>query len=207
MYRKNRWSFYQFVEHLKCSPLISEEFVKIAKHAVVGMEYTLTDGQGNVLDTSAGREPLVYVQGVGAIIPGLEKQMEGKSVGDKFKVEIAPQDAYGERNESMMQEIPREHFGEQEVEVGQQFQVMTAHGAHIITVIDVLADKVMVDGNHPMAGKTLFFDIEVKEVRAASEDELASFSNQGGCGGGCSGCGSHGDDDEEEGGCCGGGCH
>lgn len=180
--------------------------MKIEKHAVVGMEYTLTDGEGNTLDTSVGREPLVYVQGVGAIIPGLENHMEGKQVGDKFKVEIAPKDAYGERNDSMLQEIPKEHFGEQEVEVGQQFQVMTAQGAHIITVVEVQEASVIVDGNHPMAGKTLFFDIEVKEVRAATEEELASFKNEGGCGSGCSGCGSHGDDDEE-GGCCGGGCH
>ncbi len=181
--------------------------MKIAKHAVVGMDYTLSDAEGNVLDTSAGREPLVYVQGMGAIIPGLEKEMEGKAVGDKFKVEIAPQDAYGERNESMLQDIPREHFGEQEVEVGQQFRVQTAHGAHIITVVGVQADIVQVDGNHPMAGRTLYFDIEVKEVRAATEEELAAFDNHGGgCGSGCGGCGSHGDD-EEEGGCCGGGCH
>lgn len=178
--------------------------MKIEKHVVVGMEYTLTDEQGSVIDTSVGREPLTYVQGVGAIIPGLEREMEGKAVGDKFSVTIAPQDGYGERNESMLQEIPRAHFGEQEVEVGQQFQVMTAHGAHIITVVGVQDDAVTVDGNHPMAGKTLNFAIEVKEVRAATEEELAPFQNEG-CGSGCSGCGSHGDDDE--GGCCGGGCH
>lgn len=168
--------------------------MKIENHKVVKMEYTLTNEGGETLDTSVGREPLEYVQGVGAIIPGLEKAMEGKIVGDKFKVEIAPNDGYGERNDAMIQEIPKDQFGETEVAVGMQFQVMTGQGAHVVTVVAVEGETVMVDGNHPMAGQTLFFEVEVKEVRDATEEELAKFtqsdegckpSDCGSCGGGC----------------------
>lgn len=166
--------------------------MKVEKHSVVSIEYTLTDSDGNVMDTSVGREPLQYVQGVGAIIPGLEKEMKDKVAGDKFKVVIEPKDGYGERNDSMIQELPKSQFGEQEVSVGQQFQVMTGQGAHVITVTEIKDDVVIVDGNHPMSGQTLNFDVEVKEVRVATEEELKPFTSddEGGCGsGGCGGCG------------------
>ncbi len=116
--------------------------MKIENQKVVKMEYTLTNEGGETLDTSVGREPLEYVQGVGAIIPGLEKAMEGKIVGDKFKVEIAPNDGYGERNDSMIQEIPKDQFGETELAEGMQFQVMTGQGAHVVTVMKVEGDVV-----------------------------------------------------------------
>lgn len=172
--------------------------MKVEKNSVVSIEYTLTDSEGNVLDTSVGHEPLQYVQGVGAIIPGLEREMKDKVVGDKFKTVIAPVDGYGERNDSMIQELPRTQFGEQEVAIGQQFQVMTGQGAHNLTVMEIKDDVVIVDGNHPMAGITLNFDIEVKEVRAATEEELKPFASDdgGGCGSDSGGCGG-----------CGGGCH
>ncbi len=165
--------------------------MKVEKHSVVTIEYTLTDNDGNVLDTSKGREPLQYIQGVGAIIPGLENEMKDRSAGESFSAVIGPKDAYGERNESMIQELPKSQFGDQEVTVGQQFQVMTGNGAQVITVTEVKDDSVVIDGNHPMAGQTLNFDIEVKEVRVATEEELKPFTEHDhGCGsGGCSGCG------------------
>lgn len=166
--------------------------MKVDKHTVVSIEYTLTDENGTVLDTSEGREPLQYVQGVGAIISGLENEMQDKTKGDKFNVTIDPKDGYGERNEAMIQELPKSQFGDQDVQAGQQFQVMTGNGAHIITVVEVKDDLVVIDGNHPMAGKTLNFDVEVVDVRSATEEELEPFAehDHGSCGsGGCSGCG------------------
>lgn len=146
----------------------------VANDTVVQFNYTLTNAEGEVLDQSRG-EPLAYLHGHHNIIPGLEKQMEGKSAGDKFKAVIAPADAYGEYLAEAVQEVPRANFqGVDSIEVGMQFQSQTDDGhVMLVTVKDVNDDAVVVDGNHPLAGVELTFDVEIVEVRAATADEIA----------------------------------
>lgn len=147
--------------------------MQIAKDLVANIEYTLTDDAGNVIDSSVGGEPLAYLHGAGNIIPGLEDALEGKQAGDSFKVSIAPADGYGEKNEGLMQVVPKEMFqGVDNIEVGMQFHAQTDHGMQVITVAAVDGDNITVDGNHPLAGQNLNFDVKVIEVRAASAEEL-----------------------------------
>lgn len=145
----------------------------IAKNKVVSVDYTLTDNDGSVLDSSKGSEPLSYIQGLGNIIPGLEAALEGKQTGDSFQVKIAPAEAYGERDDDLMQKLPREQFKDfDQLELGMQFRAHTASGAHIITVTEIGDSEVTVDGNHPLAGVTLNFDVTVVAVREATTAEL-----------------------------------
>lgn len=147
--------------------------MQIAKDLVACIEYTLTDDAGTVIDSSVGGEPLAYLHGAGNIIPGLEDALEGKKVGDSFKVSIAPADGYGEKNEGLMQVVPKEMFqGVDTIEVGMQFHAQTDHGMQVITVAAVEGSNITVDGNHPLAGQNLNFDVKVVEVRAASAEEL-----------------------------------
>lgn len=145
----------------------------VAKDTVVKFNYTLTNKDGEVLDQSRG-EPLAYLHGHHNIITGLEAQMLDKTVGDKFVATIAPQDAYGEYISEAVQEVPRANFqGVDKIEVGMQFQSQTDDGhVMLVTVKDVTDDVVVVDGNHPLAGVELTFDVEIVEVRAATKEEL-----------------------------------
>ncbi|MEN8194032.1 MAG: peptidylprolyl isomerase [Bacteroidota bacterium] len=145
----------------------------IAKDKVASIDYTLTNDTGETLDSSTGREPLSYIQGYQNIIPGLEKELEGKSVGDKFKISIPPEEAYGKFQESLIQEVPKTAFqGVEKIDVGMQFQAQMEGGPVVVTVTKVEEEKVTIDGNHPLADMTLTFDVEVKEIRDASEEEL-----------------------------------
>ncbi len=168
--------------------------MEIAYQKMVKIHYTLKDTDGNQLDSSLGGEPLEYMHGIGSLIPGLEKELEGKKPGDKFHSEIEPALGYGEYDEKLVAEVPRSQFDANfEIEVGQQFQADTATGPMIVKVTKIADDKITVDGNHELAGKKLCFDVEVVDVRDATEAELEPFVNEGGCGscgGGCSGCGS-----------------
>jgi FKBP-type peptidyl-prolyl cis-trans isomerase SlyD len=145
----------------------------IADQKVVTIDYTLTDDQGEVLDTSRGQEPLTYIQGAGTIIPGLETALVGKAVGDDVKVTIAPANAYGERDEELVQAVPRNRFPSGDITVGMRFHAQGEAGSQVVTVVSVDADNVTVDANHPLAGMTLAFDVKVVEVRDATADELA----------------------------------
>ena len=139
---------------------------------IVSIDYTLTDEQGTLLDSSDGREPLSYVHGAGQIVPGLERALEGKSPGDSVQVTVPPQDAYGERSPDLLQTVPREQFPAGTVpEVGQQFQVQMPTGARLVTVANVDDDAVLIDANHPLAGHELNFDVTVKDVRDATAEE------------------------------------
>ncbi|MBQ0051636.1 MAG: peptidylprolyl isomerase [Treponema sp.] len=180
--------------------------MKIEYQKMVKIHYTLKDKDGNQLDSSVGGEPLEYMHGVGTLIPGLEKELEGHDAGEKIHAEIEPALGYGEYDEALVAEVPRSQFdADFEIEVGQQFQAQTATGPMIVKVTKVGEDKITVDGNHELAGKELFFDVEIVDVRDATEDELAPF--QGGCGGGCGGCGgSCGDGCGDGCGGCGGSC-
>lgn len=146
----------------------------IANDTVVKFNYTLTNDKGETLDQSQG-EPLAYLHGHHNIIPGLEKEMTGKKAGDKFKVTVKPEEAYGEYIAEAVQEVPRANFqGVDSIEVGMQFQSQTDDGhVMLVTVKDVNDEVVVVDGNHPLAGVELTFDVEIVEVRAATADEIA----------------------------------
>jgi FKBP-type peptidyl-prolyl cis-trans isomerase SlyD len=141
---------------------------------VVLIHYTLTDDAGEVLDSSAGREPLAYLHGKGNIIPGLENALAGKKVGEKLNVKVEPAQGYGERDEQLVQAVPRQAFESVgEVNPGMQFQAQTPQGeTRIVTVTQVADDLVTVDANHPLAGTHLTFDVEVTEVRDATPEEL-----------------------------------
>lgn len=148
--------------------------MQIAQNSVAAFHYTLTDDEGQVIDSSEGREPLTYLHGSGHIVPGLERQMEGRSVGDKFTADVVPEEGYGVRHEELMQEVPRAAFqGVEDIQPGMQFQGHGPQGVINVTVTKVEDDKVHIDGNHPLAGKALHFAIEVTGVREASEEELA----------------------------------
>ncbi len=146
----------------------------IANDKVVSIHYTLTNKDGNVIDTSDGREPLTYIQGKQNIIPGLENALAGKDVGNKVNVTVPPAEAYGEKSLEMIQEIPRSAFGDiQDLQPGMQFQMQSPNGPVMITITNVADDKVVVDGNHPLAGESLTFDVEIMEIREATEEELS----------------------------------
>ena len=147
--------------------------MQIAKDLVASIEYTLTDAAGAVIDSSVGNEPLDYLHGAGNIIPGLENALEGKKAGDSLTVTVAPEDGYGEKNDGLIQVVPKDMFqGVDNIEAGMQFHAQTDHGMQVITVAAVEGDNITVDGNHPLAGQTLKFDVKIIEVRAASEEEL-----------------------------------
>ena len=148
--------------------------MQISADKVVSIDYTLTNSDGAVIDTSEGRGPLAYLQGHSNIIPGLESALEGKAVGDALQVSVEPGEGYGERDDSLTQAVPRQMFeNADEIQIGMQFQTQTEQGPHIVTVISVDDENVTVDANHPLAGQTLNFDVKVVEVRDASEEELA----------------------------------
>ncbi len=145
----------------------------ISENCVVSIHYTLTDQAGDVLDSSAGKEPLHYLQGASNIIPGLENELAGKATGDNLKVTVAPGDGYGERREQLVQAVPRSSFaGIDAIEPGMQFQAQTDNGPMNVVVTEVTDEQVTVDGNHPLAGQTLEFDVSIEKVRAATAEEL-----------------------------------
>jgi FKBP-type peptidyl-prolyl cis-trans isomerase SlyD len=160
--------------------------MQIAKNSVVTIDYTLTDDSGTVLDSSEGREPLSYLHGSGGIIPGLECELDGKQIGEQLKVAVSPEDGYGIRNDALCQEVPRSHFdGIEGLEVGMRFRVDSDAGPMVITVMEIGDDSVSVDGNHPLAGVNLNFAVTVREVREATEEELAHGHVHGTDGGHC----------------------
>ncbi|MGE4365946.1 FKBP-type peptidyl-prolyl cis-trans isomerase [Thermomonas sp.] len=148
--------------------------MKIEKDCVVRFHYAVAEaGQAPMERSKDVGEPLAILFGHGQIIPGLEKAMEGRQAGDSFKAAIAAAEAYGERREGLTQRIPKKHFGEQKLEPGMQVVLNTNFGPRAVTIEKVGMSVVDVDLNHPMAGKDLEFDIEVVDVREASEEELA----------------------------------
>ena len=145
----------------------------ITADRVVTIHYTLKDDSGTVLDSSAGGDPLAYIQGHGNLISGLEKALEGKTGGDKMAVTISAADGYGTRNEALIQRVPRRALqGAGDIRKGMQFQARTEDGMRMFTVTGIAGDMVTLDGNHPLADKTLHFDVEILSVREASSEEL-----------------------------------
>ena len=145
----------------------------ISKNSVVAFHYTVSDEDGVQLDSSAGKEPLSYLHGANNIIKGLEQALEGKAVGDALSVTVPPEDAYGEHMDALVESVPKSAFGDNPINVGMRFEAQTNQGPISVVVTDIQEDSVTVDGNHPLAGKTLTFDVAVDSVRQASAEELA----------------------------------
>lgn len=148
--------------------------MQIAKHTVVSIGYRLTNPSGQVLDESREGQPLAYLHGTGSLIPGLERVLEGKTAGERFAVQVPAEDAYGLKDDSLVQEVPRSAFGGAgKLEVGMQFQAQSAAGTRIVTIVGFGQDTVRVDANHPLAGVPLHFDVHVVEVRQATAEEIS----------------------------------
>jgi len=146
--------------------------MQVAKNMVVTMDYTLRGPDGQVIDSSEGKAPLPYLHGASNIIPGLEKELEGKSIGDNVKVKVPAAEGYGERDPQMVQSVPRSNFqGVANIAPGMQFQARTGDGARIVTVMAVDDNEVTVDANHPLAGVDLSFDVTIRGIRAATTEE------------------------------------
>jgi FKBP-type peptidyl-prolyl cis-trans isomerase SlyD len=147
--------------------------VEITADRVVTIHYTLKDDKGAVLDSSAGGEPLAYIQGHGNLVSGLEKALEGKQDGSTLAVVVSPAEGYGTRDEALIQRVPKRSLqGSGEIKKGMQFQARTEDGLRLFTVTALVGDMVTLDGNHPLADQTLHFDVEVVSVREATTDEL-----------------------------------
>lgn len=148
--------------------------MNIQDNCIASIHYTLSDAEGEVIDSSEGQEPLDYLHGAANIVPGLEAALLGKAQGDKLKVTVKPEQGYGERDEHLIQELPLSMFGGVEkVEVGMEFHAETENGMQVVEVIGIDGETVVIDGNHPLAGLDLNFEVEVTGVRSATEEELA----------------------------------
>lgn len=147
----------------------------IAPNKAVSIDYTLTNDTGEVIDSSTGGAPLVYLQGAGNIIAGLEKALFGKQPGDELSVIVEPEEAYGEYSAELITTLSRAMFeGVDELEVGMQFHASGPDGGmQIVTIRDIDGDDVTVDGNHPLAGQRLNFQVRIVDVRDASDEEIA----------------------------------
>ena len=156
----------------------------VAANKVVKMHYSVLDNNKNTIDNSFDGEPLVSIVGTGYLIPGLENALLGKEAGDTFSVTVEPEQGYGERHDDLMQAVPKSMFEGMEIEVGMQFRATTDAGDQSVMIIEIQDEDVIVDGNHPLSGITLHFDVEVLEVRDATEEELAHghVHGEGGCG-------------------------
>jgi FKBP-type peptidyl-prolyl cis-trans isomerase SlyD len=146
----------------------------ITKNKVVEIHYILTGDDKQTIDASEKDSPLPYLHGYQQIVPGLEKALAGKKVGDKLTVEVSPEEGYGTFNEELVKEIEKDQFPNgSKIEAGEMFEASGPDGnPMIIRITEVKDDTVTIDGNHPLAGKNLFFDIEIVSIREATKEEL-----------------------------------
>jgi len=146
----------------------------IEKNRVVFLHYTLKDDDGTVIDSSNGKPPMSYLHGKNNIIPGLEQALAGKAAGDKLEVSVPPEQGYGRRDDRLVQIVPRSKFENVgDLQPGMQVRASGPQGARIVTVVRVDRDFITVDANHPLAGRTLHFSVEVAEVRKATHEEVS----------------------------------
>jgi len=159
--------------------------MKIAENKVVVLHYAVSDSEDTLIDSSYDHNPLAVIHGTGYLIPGLEEALTDRQAGDKFDVEVKADQAYGQRFDDYVQTVPKEMFAQiEDLEVGSQLRATTDDGEQTVIVIDVQEDEITVDGNHPLAGIDLKFDVEILEVRDATADELehGHVHGEGGCG-------------------------
>ena len=148
--------------------------MKVEQNKVVSLNYTLKNSEGLLIDTSEGREPLVYLHGVGGLIPGLESELEGLEANTKVDVVIKPEDAYGTRRDDLMHVVSKDGFqGDEEMQVGMQVQLDTENGPMVAMIAKIEDKEVTLDLNHPLADMTLHFNVEVLDVREATADEIS----------------------------------
>jgi FKBP-type peptidyl-prolyl cis-trans isomerase SlyD len=147
--------------------------MKIEKNRVVRFHYTVTDVDGSELETSRDRAPMAYLAGHGGIIPGLEAALDGKQAGDKLDATVTPEQAYGERRDGLTQRLPKKYFKDARLKPGMTVVLQSQQGPRMVTVQKVGMSVVDVDLNHPMAGKTLTFNVDIIDVREASAEEIA----------------------------------
>jgi FKBP-type peptidyl-prolyl cis-trans isomerase SlyD len=153
---------------------LEKRVMQITSGKVVSMDYTLTDDKKQTLDSSEGKEPLAYLHGQGQIIPGLEKALEGKKVGDSMQVSVTAAEGYGEKDDKKIATIPRKQIqGVGDLKVGMQLQAGGEGGGQVVTVIKLSDDEVTIDSNHPLAGVDLNFDVTIREVRDATTEETS----------------------------------
>ena len=149
---------------------------KIINNSVVEIDYTLKDSNGNILDSTKNRDPLAYIQGHNHLIPSLEKKLLGKNIGESCHIMLPPKDAYGEINHSIIKTIPKDDLGadKDKVQIGTQFQVEDKHGNYsIVTAVKITDKDITLDGNHPLAGQTLYFEIDIVKIRKATNEEIS----------------------------------
>jgi FKBP-type peptidyl-prolyl cis-trans isomerase SlyD len=145
----------------------------IARNRVVSIDYTLSGADGGIIDSSKGQEPLAYIHGSGMLVEGLEAALEGKSPADHVAVTVAPEQGYGMRDGAVVFSVPRAQFhGIEDLAVGVQVEVMGDKEPQVVTVVAIDENEVTVDGNHPLAGLTLHFDVDIVSVREAAPEEL-----------------------------------
>lgn len=173
---------------------MSENLLVVTKDKVVHLDYVLTV-DGEVADSTAGGDPLPYLHGHHNLIQGLEDQLEGMKVGEGKVVEVAPENGYGQVDETAYMDMERTKFPEGfDLAIGKPLRLNTGDGRIVSAVIkEVKDDVVVLDFNHPLAGKTLTFDVSISEIREATDLELSVGSvNTGGCtscNGSCDSCG------------------
>ena len=158
--------------------------MNITNNTVATIHFTVCSADGTQIDSSKDSEPMVFLQGSHFLIQGLEDELEGKTVGDKFVVDIPPHLAYGERHEELVQAVDKSMFEGMDVNPGMTFRATTDDGEQSVMILDVNDQEVVIDGNHPLSGLTLNFDVEVLDVREATEEEIAHGHphSEGGCG-------------------------
>ncbi len=139
---------------------------------VFSFHYKLTDGTGNAIDSSAGGEPFTFIEGTRQVIPGLEKQMINLKAGDKKNIQVPASEGYGERKENLVFKVPPDRFPQADVKIGDRFKGGPEPDAPVFTVVEVTEADILLDGNHPLAGLDLIFDIEVTDIREATQEEL-----------------------------------
>ena len=148
--------------------------MSIEQNKVVSFHYTLSNEKGKTIESSSGRDPMVYLHGAGNIIPGLEKEMAGKAAGDSFKVTVQPAEAYGERSQDKLQRVSAKVFpNARQLRPGQVVQLQTKQGPVQAMIVKVGRFNIDIDANHPLAGQALTFDVEILDVRDATEEEVA----------------------------------
>ena len=144
----------------------------IGPKTVVSIDYTLKSDAGDVLDTSEGREPLVYLHGAGNLVPGLEKALEGHVAGDNLEVSLPPAEAYGDRDDKMVRNLPLRKIADKKPQVGRRYRAQLDDGMAVVLVTGLRGDYATVDANHPLAGMTLHFQVKVVEIREATAEEM-----------------------------------